>query len=462
VFLGLLGTQPSGYAYQWYENGSAIGDHSDSYYVQSYDQGSSFSCSVTAHSASGSGSPAGSNSVAIRALPVNTSAPAVSGNLAPGETLTCDQGAWEGSPTGYAYQWYRDGEPVEGATSASYLIGVADEGHSIGCSVTASNSSGAGVAATSERLAVPAKPPVPTGVTAPAISGAPAPGKTLTCDHGGWEGSPTAYAYIWERDGSAIEGATSPAYVVLTADEGKTLECVVTASNGSGAGAPASSADVFVPAAKRVPDSPPVETSPPAPQGETRTTPVPGTCADQGVVLVSLQPAGHAVLVSGVALPSYAGQEVTITASRGPSAATLWRGSARVTANGTFAVKVGVSGGPHSGLTRYTASVAGHASGPISFLQPLRVLSSSPTHGGLVAHLQLTGQSRRDRHLLTVSRQVSCGRTVPYKTLKLDHGGRASVLLPAARGVDAIAYYRFQTKVHGRATAVVVPVPAAN
>jgi len=74
--------------------------------------------------------------------PVNTEAPKLTGTPAVGQTLTCSAGAWANNPTGYSYVWLRDGSPITGQTASAYVVGSADEGHSISCQVTASNSGG--------------------------------------------------------------------------------------------------------------------------------------------------------------------------------------------------------------------------------------------------------------------------------------------------------------------------------
>jgi hypothetical protein len=89
----------------------------------------------------------------------------------------------------------------------------------------------------------------PAGTAAPAISGTPAVGQTLSCSQGAWSGTmPQSYAHQWLRDGVAIGGATATGYTVTSADAGHALSCRVTASN-LGGGASATSAPVDVPAA---------------------------------------------------------------------------------------------------------------------------------------------------------------------------------------------------------------------
>lgn len=84
-------------------------------------------------------------------------------------------------------------------------------------------------------------PAVPVNSVAPAISGTRFVGYTLTSTTGTWSNSPTSYAYQWRRGGSNISGATSSTYELVDADIGASITCRVTASNGDGAGSPATS-----------------------------------------------------------------------------------------------------------------------------------------------------------------------------------------------------------------------------
>ncbi len=72
-----------------------------------------------------------------------------------GETLTCSSGSWTGSPPPtFTYRWEREGTVIAGATEAGYKVQAADEGHSVLCEVTATNSAGS-TSATSASLKVP-------------------------------------------------------------------------------------------------------------------------------------------------------------------------------------------------------------------------------------------------------------------------------------------------------------------
>lgn len=100
---------------------------------------------------------------------------------------------------------------------------------------------------------------VPTGVTAPSVSGRPKVGTVLTVSNGTWKYLPTGHAYSWQRCTSAagagcvaISGATSSSYTVTTADIGRFLIASVVASNSNGASAASIAPAVQVAAVPRL------------------------------------------------------------------------------------------------------------------------------------------------------------------------------------------------------------------
>jgi hypothetical protein len=82
--------------------------------------------------------------------PVNVDVPHVSQS---GGVLNCTMGNWQGEPTGYAYQWHSDGV-ANSATGPTYTILPADSGHSLACTVTATNAMGSTAAPMSNAVAV--------------------------------------------------------------------------------------------------------------------------------------------------------------------------------------------------------------------------------------------------------------------------------------------------------------------
>lgn len=76
--------------------------------------------------------------------------------------------------------------------------------------------------------------PAPLNTVAPVISGTAKVGETLNAGTGTWSYSPTSFAYQWKRGGSAISGATSATYLLVSGDNGSNITCDVTATNASG------------------------------------------------------------------------------------------------------------------------------------------------------------------------------------------------------------------------------------
>ncbi len=106
---------------------------------------------TAAHYGSSSLTHIGSNGVSIGHVPdtsgpANLVAPAVTGTLTNGSTLTSTTGTWTGLPS-YTYQWKRDGAVISGQTASTYTYASAtDDGRYITCTVTATDATGSGSA----------------------------------------------------------------------------------------------------------------------------------------------------------------------------------------------------------------------------------------------------------------------------------------------------------------------------
>jgi hypothetical protein len=79
--------------------------------------------------------------------------------------------------------------------------------------------------------AADARQKLPVCSVLPAITGTTTQGETLTCSTGTWSNTPDAYAYQWNRNGSAIIGATASTRVLAAGDVGATMTCTVKATN---------------------------------------------------------------------------------------------------------------------------------------------------------------------------------------------------------------------------------------
>ncbi len=74
----------------------------------------------------------------------------------------------------------------------------------------------------------------PVNVNIPSVSGIGQVGEPLTSTVGNWSYAPTSYTFAWQRAGVAISGATAGTYVLVAADSGKAIGCIVTATNSAG------------------------------------------------------------------------------------------------------------------------------------------------------------------------------------------------------------------------------------
>lgn len=72
----------------------------------------------------------------------------------------------------------------------------------------------------------------PEFFTTPTITGNAWVGQVLTCNPGTFSGE--SFAYQWKRDGSAISGATSSTYTLVSGDATHAITCTVTATNWIG------------------------------------------------------------------------------------------------------------------------------------------------------------------------------------------------------------------------------------
>jgi hypothetical protein len=203
------------------------------------------------------------------AAPSNTAAPQIlvetngdynsvplSGAPQVGQVLLRAQGSWVGSaPLGVSsVQWQRcDGTGASctvAVTASKYTIQSTDAGSTFRLAVTVKN--GLGSATAFSPLSAPvgtATAAAPANTALPVVSGTAQTGQTLTASTGTWSGSPTGYAYQWQRcttSCAAISGATAPSYAVQSGDGGSTLRVAVTATNSGGSATATSAATAVV------------------------------------------------------------------------------------------------------------------------------------------------------------------------------------------------------------------------
>ena len=190
--------------YQWLANGAPIvGATATTYTTTAGDNGKALQCRVTgkfglvksirtsAPNVIGSPVPAPLPPQG----PAQIAQPGQSGTLTVegpgGQTLTCNAGSWQNTPTSYTYQWYRNGQPIgspttTASTSNQYVVTAADVSDRalFQCSVTGENAGGKSTSFSANRLTNPAPgPPNTTNMTVVVTSSSDS--RALTRTHGG-------------------------------------------------------------------------------------------------------------------------------------------------------------------------------------------------------------------------------------------------------------------------------------
>ncbi len=251
--------------FQWYRNGEPIdGATSKTYYVSWEDLYTTITFGVTPVSQSGvHGSPVLSAGLSIIDMPLTPTAVSVqiSGNLVVGQNLTGSYTIiWDGNDGGYhdasTFKWYRDGVPINGATSKTYVVTTRDIGPIIKFGVKPKMDNGqdleSGIPVQSSGLSVTAIFHA-TNVT---ISGDPIVGQTLTGEYtyvnDSGINSEGASTFQWYRTGGEeenipIEGATSKTYTLTSDDADNVITFEVTpVSQSEIQGPPAQSIGIIV------------------------------------------------------------------------------------------------------------------------------------------------------------------------------------------------------------------------
>ena len=86
---------------------------------------------------------------------------------------------------------------------------------------------------------------VPVNIDPPVLSGDFLVDTVATCSDGIWTNDPTEFSYQWYRDSREIPRAFGSTYLLINLDKGKTISCLVTATNDFGSGSQFSD-EVFI------------------------------------------------------------------------------------------------------------------------------------------------------------------------------------------------------------------------
>lgn len=140
------------------------------------------------------------------------------------ETLTADTSAWP-QDIALSFQWFIDGEPIQGATESTYVLASTDGGHAISVAITGAPDGTNVLSSTSDALDVSLAEQTLTPT--PEITGVSKVGKTLTAVTGDWADG-VEFEYQWFIDDDAVEGATEATFELPAASLGLFVNVSVT------------------------------------------------------------------------------------------------------------------------------------------------------------------------------------------------------------------------------------------
>lgn len=252
------GDSPISYSFTWLRcdsGGNACaaiaGATSQTYLIAVADLGARLRVSVVAVNGAGAAAAVSATTSVISSAPsapTSSVAPTVTGAARQGEVLTVSTGTWTGTGTiTYTYQWKRCDSAGQGCVDASSVIAqnsvtltAGDVGKTMRAVVIATTTAGA-ASATSAPTPVVVARDAPAVTAIPAISGIAREGESLTATTGTWQGSGLTFKYTWRRCDAAGENCTDASAPItqntvnlVSADTGKTIRVVVTATSAGG------------------------------------------------------------------------------------------------------------------------------------------------------------------------------------------------------------------------------------
>jgi surface antigen len=157
----------------------------------------------------------------------NVAAPTLTGEAKVDSTLTLAPGEWTPTPTALTYQWFADGQLIEGAATETLSLGPDLVDRTITATVTASRVGYDDVAVTTAATA-PVAPGTFVVDTQPSLLGDALLGKQLSVDTGSFLPTDADVSIQWLRDGAPVVNATGPTYQITNVDLGSRLSARVT------------------------------------------------------------------------------------------------------------------------------------------------------------------------------------------------------------------------------------------
>jgi hypothetical protein len=264
---------------------------------------------------------------------------------------------------------------------------------------------------------------LPVNTVAPAVTGTATVGQTLTTTNGTWSGAPApTFTYQWQRAGSNIGGATSSTYLLVVADVGNAIRCVVTATNPLGAVSANSNATAAV--AATVPGAPTIGAAT-ATGSTTATVAFTAPASDGGATITSYtatsSPAG------GTGTLNQAGSgTITVTGLSGATAYTF-------TVTATNSAGTGPASAASNSIT--TVPVVGQAYAGGFFVGQISLTANSvPTHNLVVGPASATQPNLQQKTTSTATAGTDSVIDGPTNSANMNNANH-----PAAQFCEALS-----------------------
>jgi len=229
VIFSVTATGSATLSYQWYKNNLAIsGATLSSYSINSTSQSDAGNYSVMVSNYAGSVN----SSIATLTVSNPVVAPAIINQPASQSVNTGNTASFSVSASGtspLAYQWYKNGISISGATNTTYTIAAAASADSGNYTVTISNSVGS-ITSNTAILSVNQVVVSPVITTQP-VSQSVITGSAVLLSVGT---TGSSMSYQWYNNGVAISGATASTYIISSVQISNAGNYTVKVSNTSG------------------------------------------------------------------------------------------------------------------------------------------------------------------------------------------------------------------------------------
>ena len=209
------GTTSITFTRQWQRNSgsgwvSIVGAKSATYTATAADAGAEIRVLVTASKSKYTSLTLTSDSQTVEFADALASVtpPSITGESKVGKPLVATPGTWNTPGLAFAYQWYRNGVAIPGATSATFTPTASSYNDELVVTVTASRAGYQAVTESSQAIAV-GEGDMATATVTPVITHGSGGYAVST---GSWSVDGLAYAYQWKVDGTDISGAKTDSF----------------------------------------------------------------------------------------------------------------------------------------------------------------------------------------------------------------------------------------------------------